>query len=348
MYFSLHSSISSKIALFTALAFFAFGLLWLFLSLPIPFLTGSGDLSVLTINTLLGLFLLSLLIAVLAGLTSHFQLGSLRKKPFIVQPNTSKRHGDTGDSNGDEIELLRNRIQQQEAQIQALLETMRDITDHIAHDILTPVTRLRGHAEIQLLREDTPLQVLESCGHAIEECDHILHFVNSVLKLAAVESGLRVWRWETLNLASLIQDGCDLFRPVMDYENHQLSMDVPNECFIRGDRQAVQRLIASLLDNAIKYTPSGGAISISLQQKNNEIELVVSDNGIGIDETEHNLIFQRFYRGDMSRSKPGHGLGLNFCYLIVKAMGGQIQVRSKRDQGSQFAVTFPKSIEQAA
>jgi len=247
-----------------------------------------------------------------------------------------------------EVDRLANSFNGMRSQIEGLLRNLREMMDHIAHDILTPVTRLRGHAEIQLHRPDYPPQIQETCGHVVEECDHILNLVNAILKLAAVESGLKTWKWESLDLVSLIQDGCDLFTPVIDHNHQTLSVTLPQTCIIRGDRSAIQRMIANFLDNAIKYTPPGGKLQVGLHQDEDQVHLSFADNGVGIDEKEQSLVFQRFYRGDQSRSKPGHGLGLSYCFFVVRAMGGNIQLKSQRELGSTFTVTFPNTNCKAA
>ena len=303
-------------------------------------------------RSMLGLVLgFSLLAALAVGWITHLhlrqitRLGDAADHLLNIEREMAPLLPTTGTP---EVDKLANSYNGMRSQIEGLLRNLREMMDHIAHDILTPVTRLRGHAELQLHRPDYPLQFQDTCGHVVEECDHILNLVNSILKLAAVESGLKSWKWESLDLVSLIQDGCDLFTPVIDHNDQTLSVILPPTCIIRGDRSAVQRLIANFLDNAIKYTPSGGKLQVLLSQEKGQVRLEFSDNGVGIDEKEQGLVFQRFYRGDQSRSKPGHGLGLSFCYFVVRAMGGHIQLRSQREQGTTFTVTFPDQSIQAA
>lgn len=365
MNFSLHRSISAKIAFISACIFCIFGFGWLLLGQPslfqtaipstpnLEFQTNFSDQGLLTSAFLINVLViigLSSLAGIAVGLVARQQLESLRKLSFQAQDMVAKGADHVSlEIPHDELEELGESLQYLQDQKESLLRNMRDIMDHIAHDILTPITRLRAHAELQLHQHNSHPQVLETSGHVLEECDHILNLVNSVLKLAALESGLKVWSWEPLNLVELIQDGCELFEPVIEQNEQKLVLDLPDECMIRGDRGAVQRVISNLLDNAIKYTPEGGELTVYLRMlENKQIQLVFSDNGMGIDEKDHGLVFQRFYRGDQSRSKPGHGLGLSYCYQVVQAMGGEIELDSVRDQGSTFTITIPVSLDQVA
>ena len=140
----------------------------------------------------------------------------------------------------------------------------------------------------------------------------------------------------------MVGDACELFRSPAEDKDLRLVCDVPGNFSISGDNRLIQRMIANLLDNAIKYTPVGGSVEVTVNTVNNDaVAITVKDTGIGISEKDMPRIFERFYRCDPSRSEAGIGLGLSFARAIARAHGGDIKVASTPDQGSTFSVTFP-------
>ena len=224
--------------------------------------------------------------------------------------------------------------------IQGLVTNLREVMGNIAHDIKTPVTRMRGMAEADIRAGSG---AVELAGHVVEECDLIMNMITNLLEITAAESGLASWSRESLDPADLIRDGCELFLPVM--ENKQLSLEtsLTDGLAVQGDRRMMQRVIANLLDNAIKYTPAGGRIEVALTAKPEGVTIEFRDSGVGIAPSELSLIFNRFYRCDRSRGQPGNGLGLSFCRAALQAQGGSIEVDSQRDIGTVFRVTLPFS-----
>ncbi len=138
---------------------------------------------------------------------------------------------------------------------------------------------------------------------------------------------------------------CDLFLPLAEEKEVRLISEIPEEAIaLRADRQKLQRLLANLIDNAIKYTPAGGQVEVRLQKSGTKAEITVSDTGIGIAEENLPYIFKRFYRCDQSRSQPGTGLGLSLALAIAKVHGGGINVESRPGAGSTFSVCFPEAF----
>jgi len=222
--------------------------------------------------------------------------------------------------------------------IQGLVTNLREVMGNIAHDIKTPVTRMRGLAEADIRNGTAPWDLP---GNVIEECDLIMNMITNLLEITAAESGLASWSLETLDPAEMIHDACDLFLPLMENKNLVLSLDLAPDQTLAGDRRMVQRVIANLIDNAIKYTPEGGAIHIGLVPDETGVIMSIRDSGIGIPPGELDLIFNRFYRCDRSRGQPGNGLGLSFCRAALQVQGGSIQVESDEDRGTTFRVFLP-------
>ena len=150
---------------------------------------------------------------------------------------------------------------------------------------------------------------------------------------------------EKVDLAEVIQDACELFHPLAEDKGITIKCNVPGTFTLLGDTRLIQRMIANLLDNAIKYTSRDGSVHITTQTEGEKwVALSVNDTGIGISGEELPHIFERFYRGDPSRPHTGNGLGLSLAQAIAQAHGGKIHVASSPGQGSTFTITLPRSL----
>jgi heavy metal sensor kinase len=244
---------------------------------------------------------------------------------------------------GDEIDQLALTFNQMLDRIQALLTEIREMTDHIAHDLRSPLTRIRGTAEVTLTTARSIPEYETMAANTIEECDRLLDIINTMLLISKTESGVGPLRMETIDLPHLIQGACELFSPTAEDKGIRLVCDLPDQGALEGDTRMIQRLLSNLLDNAIKYTPPQGMVTVSLQEQGERFSLSIKDTGIGIAPEDLPHIFERFYRGDQSRSQEGVGLGLSLARAIARAHGGDIRTTSRPDQGSTFEVFLPKS-----
>jgi signal transduction histidine kinase len=244
----------------------------------------------------------------------------------------------TGSMETDELASTFNKLF---AKIRDLMEGMEQVLGDIAHDMRTPVTRIRGAAESLLSEPDLSGREEEIAGNAIEECDRILGLVNTILEINAAESQLKATIRKPVDLVALIREGADLFAFMIEDKGIDLAMTLPGEAPVLGDLGHLQRVISNLLDNAIKYTPKGGHIKVAIEARNGHFLLTFDDTGVGVPEGESELIFQRFYRSDKSRTLPGNGLGLTFSKAVITAMGGSIRHRGKTGPGSIFEVNLP-------
>lgn len=219
-----------------------------------------------------------------------------------------------------------------------LLRELKTVSDDIAHDLRTPLTAMRGRAELALTSADCsnlPIQVLEGC-------DHLLSIINTTLIISQTEAGLFSSGLEELDLREVAQQTVDIFLPTAEAQGITLIfLSAQTGSFLRGKRIALQKMLGNLVDNAIKFTPSGGRVEIRISEAGGRLSLSVSDTGCGILPQDRENIFKRFYRGDGSRSKPGNGLGLSLVKAIVSASGGSIGVESSPGSGTTFRVTFP-------
>jgi len=179
----------------------------------------------------------------------------------------------------------------------------------------------------------------------VEECDRLLDMINTMLVISRTEAGVNKLDAETLDIGAVVRDACELFQAPAEDKDLKLICQVTGSFGISGDNRLIQRMIANLLDNAIKYTPAGGSVEVTVDAvKNNAVAVSVTDSGIGISKEDLPRIFERFYRCDPSRSEAGIGLGLSFARAIARAHGGDIMVVSEPNRGSTFTVTLPKLI----
>jgi heavy metal sensor kinase len=258
----------------------------------------------------------------------------------ISQGAMEKRVPLTG--RGDEIDRLSLTFNHMLERIQSLITGMREVTDNIAHDLKSPVTRIRGLAEVTLTTGRSLAEYRNMAASTVEECDGLLRMINTMLEISEFEAGVATLNISQVDISSLIEEACDLFRPLAEDKGLVIKTKVPARCLLHGDKSKLQRLVTNLLDNAIKYTPSRGTITVSAEEGEKEVTISFCDTGIGIAGDDIPRIFDRFYRTDRSRSEPGAGLGLSLVLAIIRAHGGDIGVSSSPNAGSSFTIVLPR------
>ncbi|MCP4022882.1 MAG: HAMP domain-containing protein [Desulfobacteraceae bacterium] len=244
--------------------------------------------------------------------------------------------------NQDEFDSLAHTFNQMLDRIEILVKSIREMSDNIAHDLKSPITRIRGFAEITLVHKQDMNEYRSMAASTIEEADRLLDMINSMLVISRADSGASDFIFEQVNLSSMIADACELFLPLAEDNGIAFKFDVAQDIVVHGDRRMLQRAFSNLVDNAIKFTPEGGQILIRLDvEADGYVHIRVEDNGMGIEEMDLDKIFERFYRADPSRTRTGSGLGLSLAKTIVKEHSGQIKVTSSKGNGSVFLITLP-------
>jgi heavy metal sensor kinase len=290
------------------------------------------------------------LLIILAGVVGWFMA---RRALFGVETITRTARNISGGAlekrvpvkpRGDEIDQLAITFNQMLDRIQTLVTGIKEMSDNIAHDLRSPVTRIRGLAEVTLTTGNSIAEYENMAASTIEECDRLLGMINTMLVISKTETGVNKFEHKILNVSAVVREAGELFQPIAEDKDLRLVWSVPENYHIEGDVRMIQRMIANLLDNAIKYTPQGGSVSITVHpdaEKN--VVVSVKDSGIGIHAKDLDHIFERFYRCDQSRSEASIGLGLSLAKTIARAHGGDITAVSNPGTGSTFTVFLPQA-----
>jgi heavy metal sensor kinase len=243
---------------------------------------------------------------------------------------------------GDEIARLAATFNRMLDRIQDLVNGIKEMTDNIAHDLKSPITRIRGHAEVALTSRGAADEYENLAASAIEECDRLIEMINTMLFISRTEAGVSQPELKQLDLSAVVRKACGLFQSLADEKKIALTWEAPEQLDVTGDIRLIQRMLGNLLDNAIKYTPQGGSVRVSLSgTPERSVVITVRDSGAGVSEGDRPYIFERFYRGDPSRSQAGAGLGLSFARAVARVHGGEITFENSQPSGVTFRVEIP-------
>jgi len=248
--------------------------------------------------------------------------------------------------NGDEFDVLATNLNAMLERIEALMSGLREVSDNIAHDLKTPLSRLRNSAEAAL-RETGADAYREGLEHTIEKADELIKTFNSLLLVARLEAGALEENAERFDVGRAVRDVAELYEPVADERGMALAVNVEAGPQLTGNRQLVVQAVANLIENAIKYSgkparaETGAAISIDLRNRADAIEIAVADNGPGIAPEDRERVLKRFVRLEKSRTEPGTGLGLSLVQAVARLHAGSVHLEVHRP-GLRVVLTLPK------
>lgn len=296
----------------------------------------------LVFNTLFRAMIATWLLGIIGGyLTARSSLARFEQLNTdltrIVRGNLAERLSmDPSTGYARELAVVLNQVLDQ---MTVLMQGVKQVSDNIAHDLRTPLTRMRN--QLSQLRDRLDAGGQDDVDRIIEECDGLLASFNALLRISALEAGGRGPGEQRVALGALLQDVVELYEPVASDKGLQLNFSQQTAAECCGDADLLFQLFSNLLDNAVKYTPPGGQLDVRVEPGESALRVVVADTGPGIASEERSNVFRRFYRVESSRGEqPGHGLGLSLVRAIVHYHRGEIFLEDNRP-GLRVVVSLP-------
>lgn len=248
---------------------------------------------------------------------------------------------------GDEFDRLAENLNTMLGRIAELNEGLKQVSDNIAHDLKTPLTRLRNRAEAALAGKRSTAEYREALESSIAESDQLIRTFNAILMISRLEAGYSAESTVPIDLDTILHDVVELYEPVAEEMGVGLEAGVDGQHKIVGNRELVGQALSNIVDNAIKYSADSSekpAVTVKAESADGEIRLTVTDNGPGIPENDHARATERFVRLEQSRSRPGSGLGLSLAKAVMKFHGGRLDLSSAHP-GLRVSMVFPASKE---
>jgi signal transduction histidine kinase len=227
---------------------------------------------------------------------------------------------------GDEFDQLAETINDMLDRMARLMEGVREVSNAIAHDLRTPITRARARLEDASAHAATAAELRAAVERATADLDGIVAVFQALLRIAEIEAGSRRAAFTTLDVAPLLADVAELYGAVAEENGIALTVQAPERLPAFGDRELIQQAVANLVDNAVKFSPAGSAVRLSATQMPTGVEIAVADQGPGIPEADRARAAERFFRGESARNTPGSGLGLALVQAVAQLHGGGLRL----------------------
>lgn len=243
----------------------------------------------------------------------------------IVSGNLAQRIPVTRRS--DEFDRLSRVLNTMLEKIQHLMQGMREVTDNLAHDLRNPLNRLRNRLESSQYETHAKVDYPQLVQDTIQDVDDLIKTFNALLNIAQMESGVQRDDWTEVDLSTLTDELAELYTAVAEEQGLALNHYAEPGLHVHGNRQLLAQAMTNLLDNAVKYTPEGGNITLEAKRLDQQIIISIADNGPGIPEDQYAQVFKRFTRLDNARSSPGNGLGLSLVKAVADLHGAEIQLQ---------------------
>ena len=293
-------------------------------------------------NTVILTILVTLTLALIVGMIFGQQvvrrIEKVRKTAGeIIDGDLSQRMPVNRRNN--EFDQLSRTINSMLQRLEQLMHGMRNVTDNLAHDLRKPLNRIRNRLEVILLEPRDDDTYRETIARTVEDTEELIATFNALLSIARAESGERRQDWDEVDLTDLLGQLAELYEAAAEEENLEFTADIARDLKLHGNRQLLAQAVTNLLDNAMKFTPSGGHVTLAATRNNGNIIVAVEDTGPGIAEQDREKIFERFVRLDSARSAPGSGLGLSLVKAVASLHQAEVKV-SGRNPGTRFELIF--------
>ena len=297
------------------------------------------------VRSLIGAGIIAFILSLAAGyLLSRYMLRRVETIGLtsrqIVAGDLTKRVPVRG--TGDEFDRLAISLNEMLARIEELMTGMRVVTDSVAHDLRSPLTRLKARLELALAKPEDTDEHAKALGTALDETDGLLKMLSSLLEIARTEAGLDREHMSDVDLSDMIDNLAELYEPAAEEKGLSLHVDASEHAIVTGHRELLAQAASNLIENAIKFSLHGGRIDVLVIKLDGVTKLIIRDQGPGIPEADREAVLQRFVRLDSARSTRGTGLGLSLVAAVAKLHDATLELGDNQP-GLTVTLTFPSA-----